>query len=256
MKTPLLSITILLAIIFLPACKPQNAATKITTADNSMNSLDWQGTYTGIMPCADCEGISTAITLKRDLTFVLRTKYPGKSDSVYESTGRFTWNKEGNKITLSNSESAVYFIGENTLAQLDKTGNQIVGATTGKYILQKSMAVITEKYWKLTEFMGKPITMNEKMVNEPHITFHTADNRITGNSSCNNFMGSYELKDGNRITLSKLAGTMMACPDMSIEPEFLKVLEMADNYYITEDTLILNKAKMAPLAKFTAVYLK
>lgn len=256
MKTPLPCITVLLAILFLSACKPQNAATKITTADNSMNSLDWQGTYTGIMPCADCEGISTAITLKKDLTFVLRTKYLGKSDSVYESTGTFAWNKEGNKITLSGSEPTVYFVGENTLSQMDKSGNQIVGATTGKYILQKSMAVITEKYWKLTELMGKPIIMNETMAKEPHIIFHTADNRVNGNSSCNSFMGSYELKEGNRITLSKLAGTMMACPDMSIESEFLKILEMADNYYVTEDTLILNKAKMAPLARFTAVYLK
>ena len=30
----------------------------------TMNSLDWDGTYTGILPCADCKGIETNITLK------------------------------------------------------------------------------------------------------------------------------------------------------------------------------------------------
>ncbi|GGD94473.1 copper resistance protein NlpE [Planktosalinus lacus] len=29
----------------------------------SENSLDWHGTYQGILPCADCEGIQTEVTL-------------------------------------------------------------------------------------------------------------------------------------------------------------------------------------------------
>ena len=49
---------------------------------------------------------------------------------------------------------------------------------------------------------------------------------------------------------------MMACPDMETETQFYKVLEMVDNYYHNNDTLILNKAKMAPLARFVAVYLR
>jgi heat shock protein HslJ len=43
---------------------------------------------------------------------------------------------------------------------------------------------------------------------------------------------------------------MMACPDMELQDRFMKALEMADNYTIAENVLSLNKARMAPLAKF------
>ena len=33
---------------------------------NSRNSLDWNGVYKGVLPCADCEGIETVITLLND----------------------------------------------------------------------------------------------------------------------------------------------------------------------------------------------
>ena len=37
-------------------------------AHNSQNSLDWAGVYQGILPCADCEGFDTVITLNWDET--------------------------------------------------------------------------------------------------------------------------------------------------------------------------------------------
>jgi len=42
---------------------------------------------------------------------------------------------------------------------------------------------------------------------------------------------------------------------MEIESQFLKVLTMADNYNIV-DLVVLNKARMAPLARFKTVYMK
>lgn len=50
--------------------------------------------------------------------------------------------------------------------------------------------------------------------------------------------------------------TRMACIKPTVEEAFIKVLETADNYTVKNDTLQLNKARMAPLAKFVAVYLK
>jgi hypothetical protein len=47
----------------------------------------------------------------------------------------------------------------------------------------------------------------------------------------------------------------MACPNLETETHFFKALQMADNYILNGDTLILNKARMAPLARFEAVYL-
>ncbi len=114
--------------------------------------------------------------------------------------------------------------------------------------------IITEKQWKLIELTGKPVDASQK--SEAHFILKTENNRVTGNGGCNSFSGTYELLEGNRIRFSKMISTMMACGNMDIEYGLLKVLETADNYTIKGDTLSLNKARMAPLAKFEAVFLK
>ena len=111
-----------------------------TVSDNSQNSLDWQGTYKGVTPCADCEGIETEITLNDDLTYVIKTKYLGKGDGkVFEEKGSFTWDKSGSTIILNDLKGSPnqYKVGENRLIQLDTKGKVITGALAEKYVLTK-----------------------------------------------------------------------------------------------------------------------
>lgn len=102
--------------------------------------------------------------------------------------------------------------------------------------------------WKLITFMGKAISDKNAF-----ITFSSNDNKVYGNASCNTFNGSYQLKEGFRVSVSKVATTLMACPDMSIETAFLEILEKVDNYSLNGNTMTLNKARMAPYAIFEAV---
>ena len=107
---------------------------------NSQNALDWQGTYKGVTPCADCTGIQTEITLNDDLTYTIKTKYLGKGDGkVFEEKGSFVWDKTGGSITLQAVKGAPsqYKVGENRLIQLDIEGNIISGALAEKYVLKK-----------------------------------------------------------------------------------------------------------------------
>lgn len=253
--TPKIFSLILIVFCTLAACKPATKTT-LPAGDSSMNSVDWPGDYYGVLPCADCEGIETQLQLKIDKTYTLRTRYLGKEQAVQVSTGHFTWNTEGSKITLSKQNPGMYQVGENQLFHLDQSGNRISGNLADNYILRKSMGGLTEKYWKLTEIYGKPVTVSATMKKEPHMILHTAENRINGTGGCNNFMGTYELKGMDRISFGKLAGTMMACPDMEVENNFMKALGEADSYTINGDKLVLNRARMAPLARFEAVYLK
>jgi len=46
----------------------------LADSHNSQNSLDWQGTYKRVTPCADCEGIETKIILNSDYTYLKTTK--------------------------------------------------------------------------------------------------------------------------------------------------------------------------------------
>lgn len=112
----------------------------IETPIDSHNSHDWQGTYKGVTPCADCEGIKTEITLKYDLTYVEKTIYLGKADGkICEETGRFVWDKTGSKISLEGlkGKPSQYKVGENQLIQLDMEGKIITGALAEKYVLIK-----------------------------------------------------------------------------------------------------------------------
>lgn len=118
---------------------------------------------------------------------------------------------------------------------------------------ESSPPALTETYWKLTELMGTKITGPSQTGKEMYITFKKEDNMVLGHGGCNSFRGKYELKEGNRISFSGLASTLMACPDMQNETEFMKAVESADNYVITGNSLVINKARMAPLARFEAV---
>lgn len=234
----------------------------LPSGDNSQTSLDWIGVYNGALPCANCDAIKTKITLSNNLTYVMETQYVGKSDEVFSSAGKFSWDKTGSNITLEvageNKADHQYKVGENTLIKLDNQGKNITGALQNNYILTKVDfdTDIREKYWKLTELNGKPIKWVNGQSKEPHFILKAADNRVQGNGGCNGFFGSFEINEGNRIKFQQLASTMMACENLDIENELMKVLEMADNYSLNGENLSLNKARMAPLAKFEVVYFR
>ena len=227
---------------------------------NSRTSLDWDGMYRGVLPCGDCDGIHTTLSLNHDLTYKMITKHAGQADEAVEHSGTFTWNEEGSAITLNDVGSDDipnrYFVGENNLTQLDKDGKRITGEPAARYVLSKEHYAILEEYWKLTELMGKAVIVDSTFMKEPHIILKEKDNAIIGHGGCNRIFGTYALQAGNRISFTKMASTQMACQSMAFEKEFLRVLQMADNFNLHGDTLTLNKARMAPLARFKAVYLK
>ena len=122
------------------AAKPDTASAAIVPGDNSRTSLDWPGTYKGIVPCADCEGIETTITIGKDSSYIIITKYLGKKNSTAtEKKGTFLWDAYGSAIFLDGITNAPdkYKVGENVLIQLDMNGNDIKGDLALRYRLQK-----------------------------------------------------------------------------------------------------------------------
>jgi heat shock protein HslJ len=118
---------------------------------------------------------------------------------------------------------------------------------------------ITEKYWKLVEIGGKPVAASESAKREPHIILKNEGSRVNAHGGCNTLTGTYTLDAAaRRIRFSQMASTQMACLHVEIENELKKVLEMADNYSLSDDGkyLSLNRARMAPLARFEVVYLQ
>ncbi|MFC3416337.1 copper resistance protein NlpE [Algoriphagus hitonicola] len=119
---------------------PETMEIPVTPEDNSMNALDWEGTYTGTLPCADCEGIETELTLNQNGTYSYKTNYLGKNDALEEEyTGKFTWDEQGRTIQLEGLKGAPgkYQVGENQIWHLDQDGNRISGEMAELYILKK-----------------------------------------------------------------------------------------------------------------------
>ncbi len=241
-----------MAALMAMACQSGRITTQqenqVTTGDNSRTSVDWAGTYHGQLPCADCEGIATSLTLRDDGSYTLRMQYAGKDDSIFRETGRFTWNNAGSRITLGKDQRQ-YLVGESQLFHLDEEGQRITGGLAEKYILKKAKESITEKYWKLTEIGGKTVIPGSTQ-KEAHIILKTADSRMTGTGGCNVLGGTYTLEEPNRIRFSAIIRTQMACPDMDMEEALIQALETADSYHLQQDTLQLFRARMAPLARF------
>ncbi len=107
------------------------------TEHNAKNSLDWSGTYTGTIPCADCEGIQTTIVLNPDGTFVSISEYLPSHDK-FEEKGNIMWHHNDNVVHLSNENlSVMYKVVENGLIQLDIEGKEITGSNKDLYRLVK-----------------------------------------------------------------------------------------------------------------------
>ncbi|MDR0646325.1 MAG: copper resistance protein NlpE N-terminal domain-containing protein [Elusimicrobiota bacterium] len=89
----------------------------------SRNSVDWDGTYAGIIPCADCNGIKVEITLNLEGTYKISYTYLGKIGHIILDTKEFP---------------PYYIVGAGKLIQLDMNGQEITGELAGKYVLIKN----------------------------------------------------------------------------------------------------------------------
>jgi len=76
-------------LVFTAACKekPQAPQNLPPTAEQALSA--YAGTYNGILPCADCSGIDTELTLNLDGTFTLIEFYLSQESDLYLTEG--TW---------------------------------------------------------------------------------------------------------------------------------------------------------------------
>jgi uncharacterized lipoprotein NlpE involved in copper resistance len=99
---------------------------------------DVAGTYTGVLPCADCPGIETTLVLKGNETYRLETRYQGKDDEAsYVEEGSWTLKDDKVKLMGIKDASDTYLVEDGYLVQLDMDGKRIEGALAEQYVLKK-----------------------------------------------------------------------------------------------------------------------
>ena len=160
MKKTVLALCMCTPILFAcskPAEKSQDAAAAPVTAttpaaevttegqvtpvgDTAEVSLDWDGDYEGVLPCADCEGIKTELELKKDKTYELTEEYLGKSGGKkFEVKGSFTFDATNSSLIVldQSADGRKFFVGENAVYARDQSGAEITGSLADKYVLNK-----------------------------------------------------------------------------------------------------------------------
>lgn len=134
----------------------------------------------------------------------------------------------------------------------DQAGRRITGDLEAAYRLESTAndPRIENRRWRLVELNGRQVEPPSDR-DGAYFELDGTASRVTGNASCNRFFGTYELLAGDRIRFgSDIGVTRMACPELEQEREFLDMLGRVDSYSLGESGLSLNRARMAPLARF------
>lgn len=230
-------------VIVMAACNSSGRKNVQGDGHNSRISLDWAGSYEGMLPCADCEGIMVKIILKDDGSYYKNYAYvkDGEEDS-FLSHGQFEWTEDGNVIVLTEGDDVQkYKVAEGYLKHLDREGRQVEGDLAEFYVLHKTGSFedcipehrgIEDKTWALTSFMCKRINQSGRT---HYIMFITDGNRMSSKVGCNIINSSYELDGDSGIRFSAMLSTRMYCHDNDIEDEYIRQLQDIDGYRLNED---------------------
>ena len=103
----------------------------------------WAGTYFGLLPFREGDGIETRLRLSEDSTFALHTEYHGRNDALEEEfTGKIVWEKSANEIRLTlvgkiGGYPSQYLMQDSLLIQLDSKGQKIDGPLAERYWLKR-----------------------------------------------------------------------------------------------------------------------
>lgn len=238
------------------ACSTSKNKNQVPDSHTSQTSIDVDGIYRGTIPCADCEGIKTTITLQANNQYTLETEYLKQTDenTLFKSKGKYEWVKEGSVIALIDQNEKSYFkVGENTLTQLSQDLSPVQGETARFYLMTKDNYTIFDKKWEFVELMGQKVDIPSTMKKEAYLELSNKDNRYHTTIGCNNISGAVKVYGFNYIQFDDGISTMMACPQMDLESKLIDVLKTADSFQIHGDELLLIKGRMAPLARLKMV---
>lgn len=105
--------------------------------------------------------------------------------------------------------------------------------------------VLKNTKWELKSLNKKDIKKVEKVA----IINFEKENKVFGNLGCNSFFGKADIKPNN-INISKVGSTMMMCSDMSVERDYMEVLNTVTTYKIDGNSLIFFDKNNKEIARF------
>lgn len=96
-----------------------------------------KGTYSGVLPAADRDGIRTTLTLKEDMTYELESVYLGEKNETFNENGTYSVSEDGLVALVSSTNEKTYYKSvEGELALSDSTGAVNTGEMAEQYKLK------------------------------------------------------------------------------------------------------------------------
>lgn len=203
-------------------------------AHTSQNSLDWTGVYEGVLPCADCPGIETRLTLNRDGSYELSTRYLERQDAPLAVRGLFSWNAGGNAIALDAKGSGQqYSVGEGRLALLNHDGTP-GGTLSPNPVLTRVSPLVSATHagvglvqtleanqWTLESATAGQNRRIEVLSPGPgrSFVFNFSGSRLNIQGGCNRLTGDYHIDSDGQLKVGRMAATMMACEAAAMQAD-------------------------------------
>lgn len=218
-----------MALVAGPGADPMRAATTpegpaVPDTHTSRTSLDWAGTYEGLLPCADCAGIKTRLSLASDLTYSMESVPLRAGAETLRANGTFSWLPDGNNVELDRSGSGRRFaVGEGRLTEWNSDGSRPGPKAQGQSLQRLSSAEASEgtvaefmrdHQWRLdTALTGANQRIDVLFPRARPFEFRFAESSFHVTGGCNGFRGGYRIDDSGVFHATPMASTLMACAE-------------------------------------------
>lgn len=106
--------------------------------------------------------------------------------------------------------------------------------------------------WELINLFDTNKNTQLEIPTQTKITLLMSESKVSGNSGCNNYMGSYVL-NGNEISFSQMGSTMMFCGEEigEIEGVYLSNLQIVKTFTSDENNLIFYNEKNQEILNYS-----
>ncbi len=91
-------------------------------------------TYVGQLPCADCSGIKTKLTLNPDLTYVMDQTYVGSREAQNTFQDKGTYTRKNDEVTLDSGMKIK--VETKQIRLLNADGKVVTGPLAQYYVLE------------------------------------------------------------------------------------------------------------------------
>ena len=116
-------------------------AAHLTPVDKNQ---EFHGVFYGFLPCNDCNGIKTTLSLKQNNNYLLVTQQARESSREFYEKGKYSWNDDKRTVALTPSKDAptrqYHIENDGELIQLNSDGERFAGDSS-RYTLRRSDTV-------------------------------------------------------------------------------------------------------------------